>query len=286
MSIITLTTDMGLRDHYVAAIKGRIYALRSDAKIVDISHEVKPFNISQAAFFVRNCLKDFPEGSIHIIGVDPEPLVNFGNPSDSILPLIVRYKNQYLLGSDNGIFSLILDGNPDEGIWAIEDVLSQPETMKFPTKNIFVPIACALANGKTPDDLGSKKDGMRRAVQITPVIEPNILKGSIIHIDHYGNLITNIKKEDFSRVGKNVPFTIFFRQKEYYIDTISLGYNEVPSGEKLAIFNDVGLLEIAINKGTPENGGGANTLFGMRLGDVIRIEFTPRGSHNTLESLF
>lgn len=277
---------MGLRDHYVAAIKGRIYTLAEHVNIVDISHEVKPFNISQAAFFVRNCLKDFPEGTIHILGVDPEPLINFGNPSDSILPMIVRFKDQYFLGADNGIFSLILDNNAPEGIWTIEDVLSQPETMKFPTKNIFVPIACALANGKKPEDLGSPKEGIRRAVQITPVIEPNVLKGSVIHIDHYGNLITNIKKDDFNRVGKNVPFTIFFRQKEYYIDTISLGYNEVPSGEKVALFNDVGLLEIAINKGTPENGGGANSLFGMRLGDVLRIEFTPRGSHNTLDSLF
>jgi S-adenosylmethionine hydrolase len=158
--------------------------------------------------------------------------------------------------------------------------------MKFPTKNIFVPIACDMANGKHPSELGTPKETIRRAVQITPVIEPNVLKGSVIHIDHYGNLITNIRKDDFHRVGKNVPFTIFFRQKEYFIDTISLGYNEVPNGEKVAIFNDVGLLEIAINKGTPENGGGANALFGLRLGDVIRIEFTPRGSRNTLESLF
>jgi S-adenosylmethionine hydrolase len=286
MSIITLTTDMGLRDHYVAAIKGRIYTLAENVKIVDISHEVKPFNIVQAAFFVRNCIKDFPDGTIHILGVDPEPLVNFGNPDDSILPVIMLYRNQYFLGSDNGIFSLILDNHPHEGVWVIEDVLSQPETMKFPTKNIFVPIACDMANGKHPSELGTPKETIRRAVQITPVIEPNVLKGSVIHIDHYGNLITNIRKDDFHRVGKNVPFTIFFRQKEYFIDTISLGYNEVPNGEKVAIFNDVGLLEIAINKGTPENGGGANALFGLRLGDVIRIEFTPRGSRNTLESLF
>ena len=286
MHIITLTTDMGLKDHYVAAIKGKIYSLKKDAVIVDISHEVKPFNILQAAFLIKNCLKDFPENTIHVLGVDPEPLVNFSQPEESILPVIMYYKKQYFVGTDNGIFSLILDNNKWDGLWAMEDVLSQPELMKFPTKNILIPAACKLANGTKPKEIGSEKTTIRKAIPLTAVIEPNVLKGVVTHIDHYGNIVTNVKKEDFHRVGKNIPFTIYFRQKEYYIDTISLGYNEVPPGEKVAIFNDADLLEIAINKGTPENGGGANALFGMRVGDVVRIEFTPRGSRKTLESLF
>ena len=286
MHIITLTTDMGVKDHYVAALKGKIYSLCPSAIIVDISHTVKPFNIGQASFFIRNSIKDFPDGTIHIIGVDPEPLVNFSQPEESALPTIMKFNNQYFIGTDNGIFSLILENQKHQGLWSLDDVLSQPELMNFPTKNILVPAACKLAKGEKPEAIGSVKDSYKKAFLINPVIDGNTVKGSVLHIDHYGNLITNIKKDDFYRIGRNVPFVIYFRQKEYYIDVISLGYNEVPTGEKVAIFNADGYLEIAINKGTPENGGGANSLFGLKLGDTIRIEFTPRGSRETLESLF
>ena len=286
MHIITLTTDMGGKDHYVAALKGRIYSLLPEAIIVDISHRVKPFNIGQASYFIRNCIKDFPDSTIHIMGVDAEPLVNFNQPEESALPTIMLYKKQYFIGTDNGLFSLILDNDAPDKLWSMDDVLSQPELMNFPTKNILVPAACRLAKGENPAKIGSKKEHqLKKAFKLNPVIDGNTLKGAVIHIDHYGNLITNIRKDDFYRIGRNVPFVIYFRQKEYYIDKISLGYNEVPSGEKVAIFNDNGFLEIAINKGTPENGGGANSLFGLKVGDIIRIEFTPKGSRETLTSL-
>lgn len=286
MRIITLTTDMGFKDHYVAALKGKLFSLAPEAKVIDISHSVKPFNISQAAYFIESSVKNFPEGSIHVIGVDPEPLVNFSQPEKSSLPIIMKAKGQYFVGTDNGIFSLLLRGNDPEELWAIDDVLSQPELMKFPTKNILVPAACRLANGEDPKDFASVTEGYKKAFRINPVIDGHTLKGSIIHVDHYGNLITNIRQDDFYRLGRKIPFVIYFRQKEYYIDEIALGYNEVPPGEKVAIFNDEGLLEIAINKGTPENGGGANMLFGLGVGDVVRIEFMPRGSRETLSSLF
>ena len=286
MRIITLTTDMGYKDHYVAALKGRLFSLAPDVKVIDISHSVKPFNISQAAYFIESSIKNFPEGTIHVIGVDPEPLVNFSQPEKSALPIIMKFKEQYFVGTDNGIFSLLLRNAVPQGLWAIDDVLSQPELMKFPTKNILVPAACKLANGELPSSFASETEGYRKAFRINPVIDGHTLKGSVIHIDHYGNLITNIRQDDFYRLGRNIPFIIYFRQKEYFIDEISLGYNEVSPGEKVAIFNDEGLLEIAINKGTPENGGGANMLFGLHIGDVVRIEFLPRGSRETLASLF
>lgn len=286
MKIITLTTDMGYKDHYVATLKGKLFTLCKEATVIDISHAVKPFNISQASYFINNALKDFPDGTIHVIGVDAEPNVNFSQPDQNALPTIVYYKKQYFVGTDNGVFSLILGNNTPDGIWSLDDVLSQPELMNFPTKNILIPAACQLANGAKPESIGTPQKGLKKAFHRNPVIEGTTLKGAVIHIDHYGNLITNIRKEDFYRIGRKVPFVIYFRQKEYYIDVISLGYNEVPPGEKVAIFNDFGNLEIAINKGTPENGGGANALFGLKEGDIIRIEFTPRGSRETLESLF
>lgn len=286
MSIITLTTDMGVKDHYVATLKGAIYSLYPEAQVVDVSHNVKPFNISQASYFLKNILKNFPDNTVHVIGVDAEPLVNFSQMDESSLPMILYFKKQYFIGTDNGIFSLILENNKPDALWSLDDVLSQPELMNFPTKKILIPAACKLAKGVDPDEFATKAEKVKRAIPLSPVIDGNILKGAVIHIDHYGNIITNIKKENFYKAGRKVPFIIYFRQKEYFIDKISLGYNEVPDGEKVAIFNDSDLLEIAINKGTPENGGGANALFGLRLGDIIRIEFTPRGSRETIESLF
>lgn len=286
MSIITLTTDMGVKDHYVATLKGAIYSLYPEAQVVDVSHNVKPFNISQASYFLKNILKDFPDNTVHVIGVDAEPLVNFSQMDESSLPLILYYKKQYFVGTDNGIFSLLLENNKPDALWSLDDVLSQPELMNFPTKKILIPAACKLAKGIKPVEFATKAENVKRAIPLSPVIDGNVLKGAVIHIDHYGNIITNINRENFYKAGRKVPFIIYFRQKEYYIDEISLGYNEVPDGEKVAIFNDSDLLEIAINKGTPENGGGANALFGLRLGDIIRIEFTPRGSRETIESLF
>jgi hypothetical protein len=286
MNIITLTTDMGLNDHYVASLKGAILAMSKDVHLIDISHNVKPFNIAQASLFIKSCMSDFEDGTVHLIGVDSEPIINFGDNDAGSLPSFMLYKNQYFVATDNGIFSLILGQNKPDKIWTIDDVLSNPNLMKFPTKNILAPAACALINKVDPDSIGSRKEAVKRAFVANPVIESNVLKGNVIHIDHYGNLITNISLAEFQRMGRNVPFTIYFRKKEYYIDEISAGYNEVPAGERVALFNDNNLLEIAINKGTPSNGGGANSLFGLFVGDVIRIEFTPRGSKTTLESLF
>ncbi|MBW7866840.1 MAG: SAM-dependent chlorinase/fluorinase [Brumimicrobium sp.] len=285
-NIITLTTDMGVKDYYVAALKGKIIGILSDIHIVDISHHIASFKISQAAYTVKACIKDFPDNTVHIIGVDAEPLINFSNPEDSIFPTIIKYKKQYFLGADNGFFSLLTNDQDIEGIWRLEEYLSRPEMMKFPAKNILVPAACRILTGESLDEIGTPVDGIRKALPLSPIMSNNMLKGTVIHIDHYGNVISNITKEHFNHFGPDVPFTIFFRDKQYYIDRISTGYNEVTHGEKLAFFNDNGFLEIAINKGTPENGGGANTLLGLKLNDIIRIEFTPRGSKTTIDSLF
>jgi S-adenosylmethionine hydrolase len=286
MGIITLTTDMGLRDHYVSSLKGAIYSNFPDARIIDISHQVSAFNISQAAYFLKNAQSSFPEGTVHVIGVDAEPNVNFTEPEKSELPMIMKYADQYYVGVNNGIFSLILGSDKYQELWQMEDVLSQPELMNFPTKNILIPAACKIAMRNEFNTFCSPADRLKRVIPLSPVLEGHTIKAAVIHIDHYGNVITNVHKNDFYRLGKNVPFVIYFRQKEYYIDKISIGFNDVPAGEKVALFNDSGYLEIAINKGTPDNGGGASNLFGLRLKDIIRIEFTPRGSRQTLESFF
>lgn len=285
MQIITLTTDMGLQDHYVASIKGAILSQAPDAKIVDVSHTIKPFNISEAAYYVSSCFRDFPKGTVHIIGVDTEPIVNFGG-LDGSFPSILKFEGHYFIANDNGFFGAFLQENQPEEFWRIDDVLSNTKLFRFPTKNMFVPIACKILKGEKLESIASPYPTFKKAFSLTAVVEMNLIKGNVIHIDSYGNLIVNVSRELFERFGKDVPFTIYFRKRDYFIDTISVTYNEVSEGEKVAIFNENGLLEIAINRGANGSGGGAEKLFGVHLGDVVRIEFTPRGSKETLESLF
>src|SRR5690554_4127105 len=286
MSIITLTTDMGMGDYYVASLKGKILKNLPNVQIVDVSHVVSPFKVTQAAYLLKNCMRDFPEGTVHVVGVDAEPLINFNQPEESVYPTVVKFQGQYFVAADNGFFSLLMGNKVAEGMWRLDDVLSRPELMNFPTKNILVPAACKIIAGEELDSFCSSVDSIRKAIPLSPVIDGNTLKGAVSYIDHYGNIITNITNEDFYHIAKNVFFVIYFRQKDYYIDVICVEYSAVRPGQKVPIFYDGGDFEIAINKGTPENGGGANSLFGLRVGDIIRIEFTPRGSRTTIESLF
>jgi len=282
MQIITLTTDMGLSDHYVAALKGSIYQLEPTATLVDISHAIRAFDIAQASLCLSNVYNDFPKGTVHIVGVDSEPIIN---SRDGSYPSIMLYNGHYFVGNDNGFFALLLKENQPEGFWQIDDVLSNPAGFKFPSKNIFVPVAVKIVQGLDITTFASKQEDWKRAFTVNPVFEENLIKGSIVHIDHYGNAITNISRELFARF-EEAPFTILFRKRDYYIDTISGSYNEVQPGERVAIFNNNDVLEIAINKGARGVNGGADSLFGLHVGDVVRIEFTPRGSAKTIDSLF
>jgi len=285
MQIITLTTDMGERDHYVASLKGTILRLCPEARIVDISHNVKPFDAAEAAFFLNSCIEDFPEGTVHVIGVDTEPMINFSG-SEGSFPSIMKFRGQYIISNDNGFFGSFIKEETHDGFYRMDDVLSNPSLFKFPTKNMLIPAACRILKGDNVEDFCSPFGSFKKAFALTAVIEPNLIKGNVIHIDNYGNLITNVHHSLFERFGQETPFTIYYRNKDYHIDEISPTYNTVPPGEKVAIFNQNGLLEIAINRGANSSTGGAEKLFGIRLGDVIRIEFTPRGSRTTLESLF
>lgn len=285
MQIITLTSDMGVRDHYVAAIKGAIYKHCPTATIVDISHTVKPFDVAEAAYYVSSCFEEFPLGTVHIIGVDSEPMVNFGG-SEGCFPSILFFKGHYFISNDNGFFGTFLLDQQATAFYRVDDVLSRMDLFKFPTKNMLVPAACRILNGESLESFASPYASYKKAYSPMAHIETNLIKGNVIHIDNYGNLITNVNEALFDRFGKETPFTIYYRNRDYHIDEISATYNSVPNGEKVAIFNNNGLLEIAINRGANMSNGGAEKLFGIRIGDVIRIEFTPRGSRNTLESLF
>lgn len=285
MRILTLTSDMGLDDHYVASLKGTVFSALENVQIVDISHNVKPFDISEAAYHVSSCYHDFPKGTIHVVGIDSEPVVNFGG-SDGSFPSIMEFDGHIFICNDNGFFGAFLQENRPNALWRIESFLKDPNSFKFPTKNILVKAAIELLNGAKPSELGVAANGYKSALALTAVSETNLIKGHVLHIDSYGNAITNVHKTLFERFGEGTPFILYFKRKDYFIDTISNTYNEVAQGEKVAVFNENGFLEIAINRGANASSGGAEQLFGLHKNDMIRIEFMPQGSRDTIESLF
>jgi len=265
MAIITLTTDMGLRDHYVAAVKGAILREQPETTIVDISHQVAPFDNMHTAFVLRNAYPEFPRGTIHIIGVNSE--------ADGNTPhLIVRHDGHYFIGADNGIFSLLFDQKPHE---AFELTLKlDTDHLAFPTKNIFVKAACHIARGGTPEVIGRKVVAVREQLSFKPVMLNDAIKGAVIHIDGYGNVVTNITRVHFNDLVKAHTFRISIGRSMHDITTIHNTYTDVPPGERVAFFGATGFLEIAVNKGVAGGGGGAAQLLGLRVADPIRLELT------------
>lgn len=264
MAIITLTTDLGTRDHYLSVVKGVIYTQLPEATIVDVSHHIPPFDIAAAAFVIKGSFPSFPKGSIHVIGIDTEW-------TDDKPPVIVAYAGHYFVGADNGIFSLMFDRIPDD-VFEITLEIEQGDHT-FPLKDLFTKVACHLARGGTPEIVGKRRDRLNQKQMYRPIVEENIIRGAVIYIDSYGNVITNVTKSLFQQVGRGRDFILQFRSSAYSISIISKRYNDVPEGEKLALFGSSGYLEIAINKGVEGSGGGANKLFGIQLYDMINIEF-------------
>ena len=278
--IITLTTDMGLKDHYVAAVKGALLSACPKVQIIDISHQISPFDIAQAAFAIKNCYEDFPKGSIHILGVDPDLKYDHQNPVNNINHVVCFHKGHYFIGADNGIFSLIFDSSPEQ----IFEITITPENADFvfPVKNRFVKIATHLANGNSMAQIGLPKEELRIATLYQPVHEENVIRGTVIYIDYYGNIFTNISKTLFEKIKQGRDFALYFRNESYVIRKISNFFHDVSQGEKLALFSSNNLLMISINKGVQGSGGSASSLLGLNLRDIVRIEFSepaaPTGS--------
>ncbi|NVK65184.1 MAG: SAM-dependent chlorinase/fluorinase, partial [Flavobacteriales bacterium] len=220
MKVITLTTDMGLNDHYVASLKGSIMCASEDVRIVDISHSVRPFDVGEAAYHVRSCYKDFPKGTVHVVGVDSEPIINFGG-SDGSFPSIMAYDEHFFISNDNGFFGAFLGENRPEAFWRIEDILTLENVFNFATKNVLLKAALRILNNETPGSFATPSNSYKSALTPTAITETNLIKGYVIHIDNYGNAITNINRSVFDQFGENTPFIIYFKKKDYYIDVIS-----------------------------------------------------------------
>ncbi len=257
MGVITLTTDLGHKDFYQAALKGSIISQLPAVQLIDISHDIPSFDIQHAAYVLKNAYRYFPEKTVHLIGID-----SVFNEDTRYLAL--RYNNHFFVGADNGIFSLVLDGPPQEIVEL--NIIQNLKYLHFPLTDIFTKAACHLAKGGKLTEIGDPVDTLVDRTLVQPVVEKDSLRGSVVFIDSFGNVISNISKELFNKVQRGRSFVVYFRRNET-IDQMSWHYNEVPEGEKLCLFGISNYLEIAINKGN------ASGLLGLNKGDIIRVEF-------------
>ncbi|MEM9025023.1 MAG: SAM-dependent chlorinase/fluorinase, partial [Bacteroidota bacterium] len=209
-------------------------------------------------FMLRNVMGEFPAGTIHILGVIPD-----AGPD---APLVaVKHSDQYFLGADNGIFSLIFD-QPPESIYELT-LTQDTDLLTFPTKNVLVKAACHLSRGGTPEVIGRTRERLTERTIFRAVVDQHTIRGTVIYIDSYGNVITNITRQLWQEVGRGRDFTISFRVPGYDIHHLSRSYHDVVESERLALFGATGYLEIAINVGH------ASDLLGLKVNDIVRVEF-------------
>ncbi len=264
MAVITLTSDLGKHDHYLASVKGAMLKGAPTCQIVDISHEVRPFDIYEGAFILKNCYTHFPEGSIHVVSINDVQTETHDH-------VVLRMNNHFFIGADNGLFSIVA-GKETPDIFSLKVPL-EFDSETFPLRNKFVTAACHLARGGTPEVIGKRKEELLHAEQYLPLLDKDVIRGQVIYVDGYENVITNITKQTYRDIGKGRPFSINLVRSQEVIRKITNSYHEVAPGRALAIFGGSGLLEIAISKGAPRMGGGAHSLLGLRVNDTVRIEF-------------
>lgn len=238
MPLVTLTSDIGQQDYLVGAMKGRLYSINPQFNIADITHHLPPFNYPQAAYICRNAIYNFPDHTFHIV------LINLFEQSSPQL-LLCYHNRQYILCADNGFITMILETKP-------ELVIGLPPTIcprnALGCAQAFGKAIHALANGTSIKDLGEPDVEIIEKNHLRPLLGENWIEGQIIFIDNFENVIVNITQAEFEEQRRGRAFQIVFKRDEV-IDTISNTYADVNEGEKLALFNSAGYLEIAINKG-------------------------------------
>jgi S-adenosyl-L-methionine hydrolase (adenosine-forming) len=248
MPLLTLTSDIGQQDFLVGAVKGQLLQANESFTIIDITHHLSPFNYPQAAYVCRNAIKNFPEETFHII------MVNLFDEKPEHM-LLAEHNGHFIGCADNGLLTMILEEVPQKVVALAMDKSQQKNTLYC--ANIFVNAFNLLLSGKKIEEIGDDSVSIQVKNPLKPMLGNNWIEGQIIFIDNFENVIVNITREDFEEQRKGRSFKIVFKRDEV-IDKVSETYADVNEGEKLALFNSAGYLEIAINKGN------AAGLFGLQ----------------------
>jgi len=236
--IITLTTDFGLADYFVGCMKGVILSINPNVNIVDISHEIKSYDVTGCCYFLSSFYKYYPPNTINVVVVDP-------GVGGSRKPLLIKADDYYFIGPDNGIFSSVLENTDHAEIYHItnSDFFAKYVSPTFHGRDIFAPVSAYLSLNTHISKFGEKIENIKLLNNIKPKVSDSKIVGKIIYEDRFGNLITNIKRDLIKNIGKIVI-------GEFEIDVINNNYSNVAKGELLAIIGSSGYLEISANMGS------------------------------------
>ncbi len=255
MAIVTLLTDSGESDHYVAAIKAKILGINPGLTLVDISHKIQPCDIAHGAFVLNSVFRDFPKGTVHLVGVN-------STGSVGSVAIGLQLEDHFFVGSDNGLLGLISD-KPHQQLVDINSI--NPVFTSFPEKEIFAPTTAKLASGVSITTLGKPMTSFKKMIGRSVKATRKLIAGHVMRVDNFGNLITNISQTDFDILSKGKTFTITFSGEKFR--RIHTNYFQADQGDCFLLFNSIGLLEIGIYKGR------ANELLGMEYDSAVSILF-------------
>jgi len=239
LPLLTLTSDIGSPDYLVGAVKAQLLHINPEFQIIDISHNIPPFNYPQAAYVCRSALKNFPDYSYHLI------LVNLFEQKPEQL-ILAFHNNQYIICADNGLLTMILEETHELVIGIPLDKVALKNTIQL--TSVMGKVVNQLVNGESIKNIGNPEAKYLQKIHLRPTFENNSIEGQIIFIDHFENVIVNITRKQFEKQRAGRSFKITFLRDEV-ISQISESYADVQEGEKLALFNSADYLEIAINKG-------------------------------------
>lgn len=254
MPIVTFTSDFGIIDHYSAIVKGAMLCENPELTIIDITHNIENYNIVQGAYVLKNSYASFPEGTIHILSVN-----NFYSKKRRFVA--VRYEGHYFIGPDNGIFSLLFDEIPDD-VYQLEF----KNRGVFPLKDVIAKAVGHITNQLPFNEIGLLAGDLVQRITFQPVISTSQIRGSVIYVDNYENVIVNISRKLFEQTWGERDYKIYFRRNDP-ISKININYYDVPIGEILCRFNSANFLEIAINMGK------ASSMLGLKVEDTVQIDF-------------
>lgn len=256
MALITFTSDFGYNDHYVAAVKGAILSQDQHTTVVDVSHAIEPYNIAHAHYVLGSVFEEFPAGTVHLVAVDTH--VNKHGRYHA-----AKYKGHYFLMADNGLLSLLTDGKPE----LIVELKTETPLMPFPAKDLLAQAAVYLAKGGDLEIMGERTTEFKQLLHRQLRLNDHSITGHVIHVDGYGNLITNITAESVDTIAHGRTFTIHFGRET--VGHIQPNYNQVEDGDCCCIYNSQGQLCIGINKGH------AAELLGLGFDSQVDVRFYP-----------
>lgn len=238
--IVTLITDFGTRDHFVGVLKGVILGICPGARIADISHEVRPFEIAEGAFLISQAYRYFPPKTVHVVVVDP-------GVGSARRPILIEAKGQYFVGPDNGVLALVYSDTPHKArVISNEKYFLRPVSNTFHGRDVFAPAAAHLANGARPSSFGKIiEDHLKPAFTEPQRTSKRVWCGTVLHIDRFGNLITNFQVEKFEGVRVK-PFDLAIGTR--HLTYLGTTYAGVPAGEPFVLVGSGGFLEVAVNQ--------------------------------------